>query len=357
MSTVSNIPANEEKKEAPKGNEQQAAQPSQQLTIDPAKLPKTRGEWFYEGVKQFGGKGAIIVGTAALGFLARYGKRWYGPVPNPFKMINDGMHKTLFHNSVMPLSKQPEKVQRLGEAVVGTTVLFWGGAAFAPVMKWMENNRENISNWYNRRWGTPEDVQITHERLKDEPKQNWNDVFKGRLAAWMTCFGIMVAGDTIIGKGKLFGAGKPDKYRFDQYEEAFGRWVAGFTKKGQEIWKTPLAKELTEAQKQNTVYQVGKITALDFYVTNIAIIVWSFFSRKSAEKRRQQEAAAAKAANKEQQPVVANAAEPTVSTAPENCAPCRLKTFADAALPAASYAETIAGEKAKAAETSVIQSV
>ncbi len=59
------------------------------------------------GFQQVGGKGSILAATAAcLGFLARYGKRWYGPVPNPFKMFSDGLHKTLFHNPVYSFGRK-----------------------------------------------------------------------------------------------------------------------------------------------------------------------------------------------------------------------------------------------------------
>ncbi len=102
-------------------------------------------------------------------------------------------------------------------------------------MKWMENNRENIANWYNRRWGKPGDVEIAHEHLKDEPQQTWGDIIKGRTGGvgyYFWRYGICWIW-RLLGKGKLFGKGDPYKYRFDQYEEAFGRWLAGFTKKAE----------------------------------------------------------------------------------------------------------------------------
>ncbi len=322
---------------------------------DLSKLPKTKGEWFYDGVQQIGGKGAIIAATAVFGFLAKYGSRWYGPVPNVFKIFNDWFGKKVVSNPLytIPEGQKYEVWRRLVGAAASTMVLFHGGNVFAPIMKKLENNRENIANWYNKRWGKPGDVEIAHERLKDEPQQNWGDVIKGRLVAWGIIFGAMASIDFVLGKGRLFGKGGTDKYRFDQYEEGFGRWLAGFTKKGKELWNTPLSKELTDLQKQNKVYQFGRITALDFYATNVGIIIWSFFSRKSARKRQDHQGSLqddAHAGSKEGMETKEFSTTPA-ETAP--CRPCRYKPSARSLSPSGSFAETVAGEKARASEIPV----
>lgn len=271
----------------------------------------TKGEWFYTAIQQIGGKGAILASTAALAFAAKYGNRWYGWVPNIFEMAQKGFNKLLMENKLYHVKdKGPDWLKGLAGAASSTMLLFWGGTALAPVMKKMENNRENIANWYNRKFGTPEDVAIAHENLKDEPQQTWGDIFKGRIVAWLSIFTTFVAADMALGTGKLFGKGHKDLSRFGQYEEGFGRWMAGWLgpntlgrlpikgaenwfKEGKALWNIPLSKteEMVKGDPktrhllENKLYKFGKITALDFYATNAGIIIWSFISRFSAKRR------------------------------------------------------------------------
>src|SRR4051812_13398965 len=67
----------------------EAVKPSNEMLAskDPDDLPKTTGEWYYDGLQFTLGKASIMVFTAALGYLARYGKDHYGPVPNVFKLF------------------------------------------------------------------------------------------------------------------------------------------------------------------------------------------------------------------------------------------------------------------------------
>jgi len=250
--------------------------------VDVATLPKTRGETFYDGLQFTMGKAAIMAATAALAYIGRYGKDKYGPVPNYFKQFQEWIHHKLLTNKTFPLGEKGELGKRLAAVFSNTMLIFHGGNIFAPIMKVMENNHENIANFVNRRWGNPEDVDIAHERLKDKPKQTWGDVIKGRVGAWILVFSSFLAVDTVSGKDKKTGL-----HYFDKYEEWFGRWVAGFTKGGRELSKIPVTKALTAAQDANKTYRFGKILALDFYATSAAIILWTAISRSSAQKRQE----------------------------------------------------------------------
>ncbi len=170
-----------------------------------ADLPKTTGEKFYDGLQFTVGKAMIVVITAALANVAKYGRDSYGPVPNYLKKFQGWFHRTLLTNSTLPLGGKGEFAERAANAATNTMVVCHGGNAFAPVMKWMENNREDIANFINRRWGKPGETEIAHERLKNNPHQTWGDIFKGRMAAWGLVFGGFMSIDAIIGKDTKTG--------------------------------------------------------------------------------------------------------------------------------------------------------
>ena len=244
--------------------------------------PKTRGEKFYDIFQFFSGKIFIIAVTAALAFTAdqKYAPEKIAGVPNYLKKFQGWFHKQVFHNPIYPVAEKGDFAKLVGGGLVSTMILSHGGNFFAPFIRWLENDREKISNAYNKQFGTPEEVEITHERLKDIPKQNWMDVAKGRAMAWGTVFGAMVTAYTVAGKEKKSG-----RYWLDIYEDAFARKFAGLTAAGKEIAATPVAKALTEAQQANNHYRFGKVLALDLYATSAGIVIWNMFSRKSAKSR------------------------------------------------------------------------
>lgn len=259
---------------------------------------KTTGEKYYDRLQFAIGNVFILTATAVIAYIARYGKDSYGPVPNFIKKFQDGLQKRLIENRVLPLKNpaQPDGStktmarfdrERLAGVISNTTVLWFGGTAFSPAMRWMENNRPKIVDYFNRRWGKQGELEAGHERLKNLPKQTWGDVLKGRVVAWLTVFSAFTTFDVLS---------KPDKKTgmdlLDKYEEFFGRKFAGLTKSGKEISKTPLTQPLTEQQKKNPPYLFSKLLALDLYATTVSLIIWIVSSRSSARKRAEKNAAA-----------------------------------------------------------------
>jgi hypothetical protein len=258
--------------------------------IDVDKLPKTGGEKFYDGFQFVFGKVFIIAITAVLAFTSdqKYGPKKIGPVPNYLKKFQGWFHDKLLHNKVYPLEKKGDFANLFAGAAASTMTLSHGGNFFAPFIRWLENDREGISNAWNRKFGTEEDVKIAHERLKDIPKQNWMDVAKGRAMAWGTVFGAILTSYAVVGKNK-----KSNRYWLDEYEDFFARKLAGTVKSGRDIAAVPLSKPLSEVQRSNKMYRFGKVLALDLYATTAGILIWNFFSRKSAMKRSEKEEIAA----------------------------------------------------------------
>ena len=259
----------------------------------PEKKPlpeKTNGERFYDVFQFIYGKAFIIVLTAALGFLAdqKHAPDKIAGIPNIVKKFQGWFHNVVFHNKVYPIAQKGDTAKLIGTGLVSTMVLSHGGNFFAPAIKSLENNREKIANWYNKRFGTKEDVEAAHERLKDIPKQTWGDVLKGRAVAWGTMFGLVMTAYVAVGKQKKSG-----RYWLDIYEDKFARMASGLTKSGKEIAATPIAKELTEVQKANKTYRFSKILALDIFTTTSAIMIWNSVSRFLAKKRVEREKIAA----------------------------------------------------------------
>lgn len=282
------LPITSQEEKTPKAAE---TQPSAQLapaqTAPVKQLKKTPGEWGYDVFQFLTGKAFIIGITAVLAFAVnpKYGKDSYFGIPNYLKKFQIGFEKRLLNNSIYPMGKNPESYSvRLAAILASTMTLFHGGNLFAPFLKWLENDREKISNYFNRKFGKPGDEEIAHERLKDLPKQHWGDVVIGRIVAFITVAASFTAADALLGKDKEGKYGK-GKYFFDIFEDKFGRMVAGLTKEGKAIAATPITKELTEAQKANTSYRFGKVIALDLFATSAAIIIWNAISRLSAKKR------------------------------------------------------------------------
>lgn len=252
--------------------------------------PKTSGDRFYDVVQFLTGKLFILGVTAALAFTAHkeYGPEKIGPFKNRLKQFQGYVENKLapLKEWGMKNGKEVNPGKRdwgilLAEGTAGTLILSHGGNFFAPVIKWLENSRGNITNWYNKRFGTEEEVKITEEKFKDMPKQNWADVGKGRVMAWATVFA------ALTGAFKTFGRSKSDNHHFklEWYEDAFARQFTRIHKPSSEIAKVGMDKVLNEAQKRNKVYRFGRVLALDLFATTTAIIVWNTVSRLSAKKR------------------------------------------------------------------------
>ncbi|MGE0754545.1 MAG: hypothetical protein AB7L92_05235 [Alphaproteobacteria bacterium] len=262
---------------------------SAEVSMDDTR-PQTRGDTFYDITQFLMGKVFILLATAALAFTAHkeYGPEKIGPFPNVLKRLQTYledkmafMHKWGMKDGREISPKKRDMGILLSVGTASTVVLSWGGNAFAPVIKWLENNREGITNWYNKRFGTPQEVEITKEKFSDMPKQNWHDVIKGRAMAFATVF------TAITGAYLTFGRSKSPNHHFklDWYEDAFARKFSWLSKGSHDIAATPMNKALDAVQRKNKVYRFGKVLAIDLFATSTAIVVWNTVSRLSAKNR------------------------------------------------------------------------
>jgi hypothetical protein len=245
---------------------------------------KTTGEKAYEIVNFLFGKVFIIAITAVLAFKIHpeHAPDKIGPFPNYLKKFQSRFHDKLLHNSVFPMAKRPF-TKRFADIFAAAALLCHGGNAFAPLLHGLENGKDSISMFFNRHFGKKGELEIAHERLKDEPKQSWGDTIKGRAWSLLAGFTAATGLDALI--NKFAGKHKPTgKYYFDAYEEKFGRWLAGFSKEGKEIAATPITQPL---KKETGMYRFGKVIALDLYITSATLALWIMLSRLYAKTRKE----------------------------------------------------------------------
>lgn len=249
---------------------------------------KTTGEKYYKWLKFGAAEAFILAATAVIAYVARYGDYAWKGIPNIFKYIQDGFEWLL--KPLTKIGKKGGKLNEIGTVVAGagasTMVTFHGGNAFAPFMKWFDNSKTRIVGFFNRKFGKDGEEEIAQRKLETESRQSWGDVIKGRFAAWAIVFVSFVSGGILAGKDKQTGM-----YRFDKFEEGFGRKLAGFTKGGKEIAKLSVSEvpKLPEHMASNITYRFGKILALDIYATTAAIAIWNIISAFSAKKRGKKE--------------------------------------------------------------------
>ncbi len=279
----------EQKKERDKTPQEIAAAAAQPETEKKPKVSaadlsqKTTGEKYY-GILKFGiAEVFILAATAGIAYWARYGQdKGY----NIFKQIQKLSDKVL--SPIAKIGKEGSKARDIGTVIAGaaasTMVTFHGGNTFAPAMKWFDNKKNDIVDYFNKRFGKPGELEAGQERLKDDPKQSWGDIVKGRLASWGIVFTSFVSAALLMGKSKKNG-----DYHFNNFEEGFGRKLAGFTKAGKEVAVIPITQKLPEHLAKNKTYRFGKILALDIFATTAAIMIWSVFSELSAKKRQKAE--------------------------------------------------------------------
>jgi hypothetical protein len=271
--------------------------PEQQKAADPKPLPKTSGEKFYSVVQFVFGKLFILTAGIVLAIAAdeklgpeKLGHKKVFQVPNFLKQFQKWTEDKVVRNKHFSLEEKGPYARLAGYAFATTLITSHGGNLFAPFMLWLENRKQQISNLYNKHFGKPGEVEIASERLKDQPKQGWKDIIKGRLMGWVVVFSSILGVYAAMGRTKL---GNREEFRMKYYEDFVGRLVAGMFggKEGKEIWETPLKQELTDKQKLNKTHRLGELLAIDFIATSAGLIVWNIASRRSARKRQQKEEA------------------------------------------------------------------
>lgn len=283
--------------------------------------PKTPGERYYDRMQFITGDVFIILASAALAYVARFGKESYGGVRNYLKDLQNYLDTKLMKH----IGTGGDFSKLTAMATSSTLLTMWGGNLFAPILKHFENTKEAIVTRYNEKHGTPQDVADGHERLKDTPKQTWGDVIKGRAVGFVTVVSGFLGMYGLLGKSKT-PTQMPDgtevrKWRLDQYEEKVGRLFAGLTKDGRGIAKKELKLGLTAAESENKLYRFGRMFALDVFAASAALLIWNVVSRFSAKQRSAHAATAAPADPATANNIAALDTEDTRVAEAENAAP------------------------------------
>jgi hypothetical protein len=180
----------------------QSNSPLSQQEIAPEAVPKTRGEKFYD---RFIGSSTYLItfgASLASAYFFKYhetGKRWLKPV--------SGGLENFFRKNTWLGGKHPDERAR---NVVEIGSLMAGGTTPVVPFKWIEDNRTNIINGYNEKFGSGiEDEALqaaAQERIDHIPKQSWSSTLKGRGAAMgaTLALGIPSVTATPIDKAQLW---------------------------------------------------------------------------------------------------------------------------------------------------------
>ncbi len=131
-------------------------------------------------------------------FLANKAQNGSGILNKWYKSAVDWLTPK-FHMFNSPLAKKiwgkDTGAKQWAGATTLFTALFMGGNLSLPVIKFMENRRDSISAWFDRVFHkTPEDP----DKIKQEPKQTWGSVIKGRLSSAFLGYSVFFA----LGPGK-----------------------------------------------------------------------------------------------------------------------------------------------------------
>ncbi len=244
---------------------------------------KTTGEKWYRRLSFSFAEFAILIATALIAYIARYNEgSWLNKIT---KKSDQYLQKKIGH-----IGKRHEVGKRLASNIADTTVTFWGGTVFAPLMYLIHNKKKDIVAFFNRKFGKDGEEEAGNERLKDEPKKTWGSVITGRLVAWLTVFSSFTAADFALGKSKKNG-----EYHFKNYVEGFGKatehmWSGkGITGKFKKAWDAmpwkDSAKKFT-AYKGNKANKYGRILALDIFATTAAILIWEGVIKHFSKKKK-----------------------------------------------------------------------
>ena len=192
-----------------------------------------------------------------------------------------------FSSVKMPLTggkkfseKWSEWGEKVGDDALMTTALMMGGNLFLFPIKWMEERKQSVVEYFNKKFGTEEDVKRGNERVQDAPKQSWASLIPGRLLAWAVVFGSLtsIAHFTKTSDEKRATYADPDKAPknlLHKMEMAFGD---KFEQAGNKLM--PNASD----KARHRIRKFGELTAVDLFATIAAASLLSIFSKIFAKR-------------------------------------------------------------------------
>jgi hypothetical protein len=202
---------------------------------------RTFGEAVFDwGAYSLTGVATLIAGVIP-GYSARYGKGAEILEPIAENLAKKGMSHGVAKDLIM------------------TSALCIGGFATLPLIKGLENKKEDIVNAINEKTGCSSE-KYTQEK---GPKITWKSLLKARLAAWTAVF------VSFRGIGALIGDEK-----FAQFEESFAKNV---------VCK-PLNRPTHINGQETKLFRYGRITSLDVFATIAATALLYTGSRFFADK-------------------------------------------------------------------------
>lgn len=152
---------------------------------------------------------------------------------------------------------------------------FWlmqGGNLMIIPMHYMEKKKDNIVQYFNRKFGTSEDVAAYEQKDTEVTKRTWGDFIKGRIAAFLTVW----ASFTLA--GKFWG-------------EQMNKFEHGTGEKFAQLFKKPAFEQ--DGTTPTLMNKIGRMFSLDFFATVAAVAILDgvagFFSKHKQPKESSKE--------------------------------------------------------------------
>ena len=205
-------------------------------------------------------------------------------VNEQFKALTKDLGK--FLNKIRP------NLGKNADDIMLTTALGFGGTLMIVPIKLLEDRRNRIVDYFNKKLGDKTDPS----QLKEPPKQSWGSLLLGRAAAWTVVFA------SITGAKKLLPEGT-----FEKFSEGFAEHVVA----------KPLGKSVKAVGPETAEFRLGKIAAVDVFATIAATLILETSSKFFANRReaKQEAKALAQSGNSDvRADTASDAAIPAVNT-------------------------------------------
>jgi hypothetical protein len=221
-----------------------------------------------------------------------------------------------------------DKFKKMGmssqQADMSKMVVFsWvDGTAIAPMVKLLEDRREDISKWVDDKLGTTPADEVSAYRA--EPKQSWLSVIGGRLLTASIVVPTAVLMDKLHWNGKSLN----DKF-FNEPGQRLGEWMAK---------KPEIAKHFGKLDIGN----LGKVGVFEAFYTSVCtagLYVSSRFLARVTNKKKDEKKAANGHANGQENTVSTSAEGTPAKSYAKSITPASDKV---AKAPAATYAQQLA---------------
>lgn len=223
---------------------------------------KTTGEKWFHNITYWA---MNFIGTFAIsGVIGYFLKYSDSKVPFANTSWKDGWKSVSQTIGDWKIGKEKKVGAETAENVLMTTALMMGGNLMIIPVKFMEKNKKGVVQYFNRKFGKPEEIEIYEKRHESVPTQSWGSLLKGRIVAWLTVFvSLQLASKVNAIKTKM---GQFDNWCGEKLCQITGKPIEG-SKDG-----------------KSGTFRLGSIFGVDAFATAAAVLLLDVFSHAFIKK-------------------------------------------------------------------------